>query len=62
MKRPCACGKIHIVEADHYDRIILDCGRKFFVLQPKRNGPLELRPWPGPNLTREEYKAKYPGE
>jgi hypothetical protein len=58
--KPCpACGKIHRVEAVHYDRIITDCGRPWFVLQPKRNGPLVLFPHPGPALTRREYAEKY---
>ena len=52
--KPCACGKIHNVEAQHYDRIISECGRKWFVLQPKRNGPLVLFPHPGEPLTRQQ--------
>lgn len=57
--KKCACGKVHAVDnVVHYDRVILDCGRPYWVLQPKRNGPLTLFPWPGPNLTRAELAAK----
>lgn len=52
-KMPCPkCGKTHCVAADHYARIQTECGAKWFVLRPKRNGPLELRPHPGEALTR----------
>jgi hypothetical protein len=58
MRQPCACGKIHRVEAQHYDRIIVECGLRYWALQPKSKGPLVLFPWPGPNLTREEMTGK----
>lgn len=51
--KPCpTCKKVHCVEAAHYDRIITECGQKWFVLQPKRNGRLVLVPHPGEPLTR----------
>jgi len=59
---PCACGKIHCVEAAHYDRIITECGRTWFVLQPKRNGPLVLFPHPGEALTRWQLAEKEASE
>jgi hypothetical protein len=49
--KPCPCGKPHeLAEAGHYDRFKMSCGRLYWTLQPKRNGPLVLYPWPGPNL------------
>ncbi len=58
-KTPCrACGKTHCVSADHYDRIQTECGALWFVLRPKRNGPLELRHHPGLPLTRWEMAEK----
>lgn len=54
MTKPCPCGKLHRVEAQHYDRMIMECKRPYWALQPKRNGPLVLFPHPGPNLTRQE--------
>ena len=60
--KPCACGMIHRVEAEHYDRIQTQCGRKWFVLQPKRNGPLVLFPHPGVALTRWEMAEKEAAE
>ena len=57
--KPCrACGKIHRVEAVHYDRIQTECGSKWFVLQPKRDGPLILVPHPGMPLTRWQMAEK----
>ena len=62
-KAPCAvCKKIHCVEADHYDRIQTDCGARWFVLRPKRFGPLVLFPHPGPALTRWEMAEKEAAE
>lgn len=60
--KPCACGVLHCVEAEHYDRIITPCGRKWFVLQPKRNGPLVLVPHPGEALTRWQMAEKEASE
>lgn len=41
-----ACGRPHIVaEAEHWQRIMITgCPQRWFVLQPKRNGPFVL--WP----------------
>lgn len=57
-KMPCRCGKTHCVSVDHYDRIFTECGARWFVLRPKRNGPLELFPHPGRDLTRAELAEK----
>jgi len=58
----CRCGKPHRIQVNHYDRVILSCGHPYWALQPKRNGPYQMFPWPGPNLTRQEYYEKYPEE
>ena len=59
----CECGAVHCVpDAQHYDRVMAKCGRKYWVLQPKRNGELKLFPWPGPALTRAEMKAREEAE
>jgi hypothetical protein len=50
----CGCGKRHTVEIDHYGRVRMSCGVIYWALQPKRDGAYMLKPWPGPNLTREE--------
>ncbi len=56
-------GAVHCVpDAQHYDRVMAKCGRKYWVLQPKRNGELKLFPWPGPALTRAEMKAREEAE
>ena len=62
MNSKCACGKVHRVEAEHYDRIIVECGAKVWALQPRRGGPLVLFPWPGRNLTREEMTGQKSAE
>jgi len=54
----CPCGVKHLFPASHYDRFIVACGRRYWALQPKRNGELKLFPWPGENLTRAEMKEK----
>lgn len=55
----CKCGRVHVMEnIRHYDRIILECGRAVWALQPKRDGDLKLFPWPGPALTAREMAAK----
>ena len=54
----CPCGRVHAFAAAHYDRMIVSCGRRYWVLQPKRQGSLKLFPWPGENLTRAEMKEK----
>ena len=58
-EKPCkVCGKIHLVDAIRYDRIVTECGARWFVLQPRRNGPLVMVPHPGQNLTRQELAEK----
>ena len=42
----------------HYDVVRCSCGKFFWALQPKRNGPLKAFPWPGRNLTRAELEEK----
>lgn len=55
----CTCGKMHVVSAvEHYDRLILSCGARVWALRPLRNGPLILRPWPGPAITPRELEAR----
>jgi hypothetical protein len=58
----CRCGKAFRIRVSHYDRVILSCQHPYWALQPRRNGPLVMFPWPGPALTRAEYRAKYPDE
>jgi len=55
----CVCGKTHGNYLDHYDRLRASCGRMYWVLQPQRGGPLQLFPWPGMNLSRQEMAEKY---
>lgn len=51
----CDCGKTHLLRGVfHYDRVFLSCQRIVWALRPRRGGPLEMHPWPGQNLTREE--------
>lgn len=60
---PCpACGRVHCVAVDHYDRIQTECGAKWFVIRPKRFGPLRLVPHPGLPLTRWERAEKEAAE
>ena len=48
----CSCGQKHGANLGHYDRVQGSCGKVYWALQPKRNGPLVLFPWPGfPGLT-----------
>lgn len=58
----CECGKAHRLFVAHYDRVLLKCGRMVWALQPKRNGPLAMFPWPGPPMTARELAAKESGE
>jgi hypothetical protein len=58
VKVKCPCGKTHVFDCGHYDRVIVGCGRPFWALQPKRNGPLVMFLWPGPNLTAREMAEK----
>ncbi len=58
-QQPCPkCRKLHRVEAEHYDRVLTECGQKWFVLQPQRHGPLVLRVHPGEPLTRQQMAEK----
>lgn len=43
----CACGKKIGAYFGHYDIKHCACGRSWWALQPKRNGPFQLFPWPG---------------
>ena len=54
----CPCGKVHRFDIAHYDRVIVGCGRRYWALQPRRNGPLKMFPWPGPNLSARELAEK----
>ena len=54
----CDCGKKIGTYFRHYDVARCSCGRAWWALQPKRNGPLALSIWPGPNLTRAEMEGK----
>lgn len=54
----CSCGVNHLFSCGHYDRVIVSCGRRYWALQPKRDGALKLFPWPGENLTRREMIDK----
>jgi hypothetical protein len=38
------CGKKHGCNLTHYQVMRGSCGRYFWALQPKRNGPLQLFP------------------
>ena len=59
----CHCGKTGvIIDVRHYDRYILPCGHPVWALRSKRFGRLEFIRWPGPALTREEMRQKYPEE
>ena len=56
----CTCGKTHTITTvvHHYDRVTLCCGSIVWAIQPKRDGPLVISPWPGRNLTREEMGGR----
>ena len=54
----CPCGAIYRTTIEHYQKVMPKCGRTYWALQPHRNGPLQLFPWPGPNLTREQMKER----
>jgi len=41
------CGKKHGAHLRHYGILRTNCGHFLWALQPKRNGPLVLVPWPG---------------
>lgn len=58
----CPCGKSHCFMLGHYDKAVAKCGRVYWALQPKRNGPLALYPWPGPMLTAKEFAEKQRSE
>jgi hypothetical protein len=45
---PCDCRRKGTVKLGHYDVVRCpDCNCKFWAVQPERDGPLVLRPWPG---------------
>lgn len=55
----CSCGKVHQCSGVvHYGCYQLKCGRLVWALQPRRNGPLVIRDWPGQPLTARELKEK----
>ena len=59
----CSCGKVHQCSGvTHYGRYVLKCGRAVWALQPRRNGPLVLRDWPGQPLTRRELEEREKSE
>lgn len=43
----CACGEKIGTYFAHYDIARCLCGRSWWALQPKRNGPFKLYLWPG---------------
>jgi hypothetical protein len=55
----CECGETHGNYLGHYDRLRASCGRFFWVLQPNCDGPFQLFPWPGQNLSRAEMAEKF---
>lgn len=54
VRSPCECGVgggWRMVQ--HYDVLRCRCGREFWAIRPKRNGPLVASPWPGlPGMER----------
>jgi len=58
----CACGSLHRFATKHYEVSRVACGRFYWALQPRRNGNLQLFPWPGPNLTREQMTGQKSAE
>lgn len=54
----CACDKKIGGYFKHYDVSRCSCGRAWWAVRPLRSGPLELKPWPGPNFTRAEMEGK----
>lgn len=58
----CDCGRPIVVNIEHYQRVACrDCGKIYWALQPKRNGPLVLFPWPGTHEMQREG-AKQAGD
>jgi len=43
----CRCGNAFSAMMQHYDLVTCKCSRIFWALQPHRDGPLKLFPWPG---------------
>lgn len=43
----CDCGSKGGAYLKHYQLLRCSCGRMFWALRPKRNGPLVSYPWPG---------------
>jgi hypothetical protein len=54
----CGCGHKQQLTVKRYDVVRCACGKFWWALQPRRNGPLRLSLWPGPNLTAAELKAR----
>jgi hypothetical protein len=52
------CKRHHAVaEAEHWQRIMINgCPQRWFVLQPKRNGPFVL--WPIPTQPGSRWSAQ----
>jgi hypothetical protein len=51
---PCDCSRKGVVKLGHYEVARCpQCNCQFWAVQPKRNGPLVIRPWPGlPGMER----------
>ena len=47
VKVPCDCGRAGGQYLAHYELVRCDCGKFFWALQPRRDGPLVAFPWPG---------------
>ncbi len=43
----CECGSHCGQTLAHYEIVKCNCGNCYWALQPRRNGPLKLFPWPG---------------
>lgn len=43
----CGCGKRWAQTLRHYEIVRCKCGRLWWVLQPRRDGPFESFRWPG---------------
>lgn len=52
----CACGHGGGARLKHYELMRCKCGKFEWALRPRRDGPLEAFPWPGPPKTREEME------
>lgn len=43
----CDCGNAGMVRILHWQKVRCVCNKVWWALQPKKNGPLKLFPWPG---------------